>query len=110
EAAAYRRPEVTRALRRSQPLAMDDEFVAFGLAAEHRMVLENQASEFEITVVEAQRRCHPADSTTCHDAVEDLVGFDRLMIAAAKHIITDLVAGMDDLISVPITSRIIACA
>jgi hypothetical protein len=100
EAAARRCPEVIRPLRRGQPFAIHDELVALRLATEDGMILENEARQFGIAVVEAQGRRQSADSTAHYDTVEDLIGRGRFDVG--EDIVPDLVACMDNFVSVPV--------
>ena len=58
---------------RNQPVTIDQELVAFGFAAENRMIVDDQTGfSFTSQLLKDQRRRETADSATHDDAIVNL--------------------------------------
>src|SRR5262249_51778912 len=71
--------EVISALWSHDALAINDELIAFRFAAEHGMVVKNEAGELRTAIfLEEQRRGEAAHSSANHNAVEGLACINRV--------------------------------
>jgi hypothetical protein len=108
EGAVLRCAKMIGALRSADPQAIDDELVALGFSAEYRMILQDQAAQFGIALLESQGRREAADAATHHHAIERFTGIGLLVRTGSEDIIPNLVAGTDNLVGVAVGSGIIA--
>ena len=80
---------------RDQPVAVDEEFVALGFAAEDRMVVEHQTSLARAGLpLKNQSRGQTADAAADHHAVVGFAGVDHAGGKAFKPAIANFVAGV----------------
>ena len=87
--------EKCRALVSDQAVAIDEEFVAFGLAAEDRMVVENETGfSCASLALKNQRGGETADSSAYDYAVVDLASVDDICGETFKLAIANLVSGL----------------
>src|SRR5260370_29265548 len=108
ESAQSREREMIRPLRGHQPLAVHNKFVAFRFTAENGMVFENQTLQLGISLLKQKCGRQTTDATAHNHTVEDFTRIDHLRRSLDEHIVADLMAGIDDLVGVPVGMSIIA--
>src|SRR5947208_1380250 len=99
---------MVRSLRRHQALTIDGKLVPFGLAAENRMIVEDQALQATVPALKLQGRSQSADAAADDDAVEKLARIGHSGRSFGEHLIADLMAGSHHFIAVAVRARIIA--
>ena len=88
---------------RNQPLTINHELIAFGFAAEDRMIVEHQAFASTSRLPrEKQCGCQSTDSAAYSDAVVGLAGVDHLRWQRFEIAISNRVPALDDRICIPV--------
>jgi hypothetical protein len=96
---------------RNQPVSIHEKFVAFGFAAEDRMVVEHEAS-LSLSCVPLENQCpgQAADATTDNHTVVGFMGVDHIVRKAFKAPVANLVAGLEPAKRIAVRVRIVADA
>ncbi len=93
-----------------QPVAIDVEFVAFGLAAKNRVVVKDQACASGLSPREEKCGGESTDAASHDNAIEEITGTDDLLWAPVKPVIANGMASRHHIIGVAIGLGVIADA
>src|SRR5260370_36325444 len=94
---------------RGEPLSADEELVALRFAAEHRVVVDDEAAS-AFVFLEEDRDGESADSATDGDEVVHLVGVPGLGDALFERAIAHRVPGVQDIPGVAVRASVVANA
>ena len=108
-AALLRHEEDGRALVRGESLPIDEELVALGLAAEDRVVVDDERASAAV-FLEEDRGGESGDSAADGDEVVDLAGVGGVGDARFEGAIAHRVSGGDDVPGVAVRVRVVADA